>query len=202
MNFVKMVFNEKTKIVNMENTENEQRFAHAALAVFKRFGARKATMEEIAAEAGVSKPTLYATFRNKDAALAGAIRFSQGALLDKVREDWKSTPALGPKLDIFFEKLVIRGFDMLHGAPDASAFENAVGDASSAAIVETREAEILALAEAMKDSAGLARNGLNPESFARFTVNAAMNEKRQASQREDLIGFLETLKKCVLIVAG
>ncbi len=202
MNTVKLSFNEYTDFVNMEMSETEQKFARAALAVFKRYGVRKATMEEIAAEAGVSKPTLYATFRNKDAALGGAIQLSQGAVLQEVRELWDTADDLGPKLDIFFERLVVAGFDMLHAAPDAAAFETSVGEASAAAIAQTREAEAQLLSDAMSSCAGLAKHGLSPDTFARFTVNAAMNAKRQATSREELIEFLETLKKSVLIVAG
>lgn len=202
MDIVKLSFNEYTEFVNMEMSETEQKFARAALAVFKRYGPRKATMEEIAAEAGVSKPTLYATFRNKDAALGAAIRLSQGAVLQEVREHWETADNLGSKLEIFFEKMVIAAFDMLHAAPDAAAFETAVGEASAAAIAQTREAEAQLLSDAMSSCAGLAKHGLSPDTFARFTVNAAMNAKRQATRREDLIDFLETLKKSVLIVAG
>ena len=67
-------------------TESEQNFARAALEVFKRYGVRKATMEEIAQEAGVSKPTLYATFKNKDAALGASILLAKGAALKDAGE--------------------------------------------------------------------------------------------------------------------
>ena len=42
-------------------------------------------MEEIAAEAVVSKPTLYEAFGNKDAALAAAIRLANGTATADLR---------------------------------------------------------------------------------------------------------------------
>lgn len=197
--FVNPPLNEITIIVNMEMTKSEQKFAMAALAMFQRFGVRKATMEEIAAEAGVSKPTLYATFRNKDAALAGSIRLAKGAAVTAVRDAWKGADDLGQKLDLFFDRLVVAGFDMLHSAPDANAFDTAIGEASKAAIRDTRAAEKALVTEALMDRPLI---GTTPEAYADFIVTAAMQAKRQSESREDLLAFLAELKRSVLVVAG
>lgn len=183
----------------MEIPEVEKKFAVAALAVFKRFGVRKATMEEIAAEARVSKPTLYATFRNKDAALGGAIRFAKDAALKEVTDAWADTQ-LSECLDIFMDRLVLRGFDMLHGSPDAEAFDNAVGDFSLSAIKTTRNAEVEAMATVFRGTEKLEAIGIDAESFAEFVVNSAMNAKRLAQTRSELEKYLETLKKVVLAI--
>lgn len=194
----KHVFNESTKIVNMETTSAEKKFASAALAVFARYGVRKATMEEIAAEAGVSKPTLYATFKNKDATLGGAIRHAKTAALQDVRSQWASLETLPEKLDTFLNRLVLAGFDMLHNAPDAAAFDTAVGDASQEAIKDTRAAEIEALRALFARSNHLDRHGLDPQQFAHFFVDSAMNAKRLAETRDQLEQHLETLKATTL----
>ncbi len=178
----------------MEMPETEQKFARAALAVFQRFGVRKTTMEEIAAEAGVSKPTLYATFRNKDAALGGAIRLAKSAAIKSVTDEWASTPALPNRLEVFFEKLVLAGFDMLHQSPDAQAFETALGEASQSAIDAMRNAEIEAVGQAFEGAPGLEALKLRPKDFAQFVVTSAMNAKRLSQSREELEHYLAVLK--------
>ena len=178
----------------MKMTENEEKFSVAALAVFKRYGARKATMADIAAEAGVSKPTLYATFKNKDAALGGAIRIAKGAALRAVLNEWEDKTSLSERLDTFFERLVLAGFDMLHASPDAAAFENALGDASLAAIDATRSAEIEAMATVLEGSERLKLLGTDARSFADFIVTSAMNAKRMAKTRVELEQYLGHLK--------
>ncbi|MEL7179508.1 MAG: helix-turn-helix domain-containing protein [Pseudomonadota bacterium] len=193
MKFVKSLFNESTKIVNMEMNGPEKKFAVAALAVFKRFGVRKATMEEIAAEAGVSKPTLYATFRNKDAALGGAIRYAKGEALRALTVDWAGM-SLPDKLDMFKDRLVLAGFDMLHAAPDPAAFENAVGEHSQAAIDDTRAAEVAAVAELFASARDLKGLGTDAHGLAEFIVSSAMNAKRQAQNRDELESYLKVLK--------
>lgn len=175
-------------------TESEQKYARAALAVFQRFGVRKTTMEEIAAEAGVSKPTLYATFRNKDAALGGAIRLAKSAAIKSVTDEWATTPTLPGKLDVFFERLVLAGFDMLHQSPDAQAFETALGDASQSAINAMRAAEIAAVASVVAGAKDLKKMGLQPEEYAQFFVTSAMNAKRLSQSREELERYLAVLK--------
>lgn len=177
----------------MEMNGTEQKFAVAALAVFKRFGVRKATMEEIAAEAGVSKPTLYATFRNKDAALGGAIRYAKGEALGALTADWAGK-SLPDKLDMFLERIVLAGFDILHDAPDPEAFENAVGEHSQAAIEDTRAAEVSAVAELFASAKDLKSLGADAHGLADFIVSSAMNAKRQAQSRGELESYLKVLK--------
>ncbi len=184
----------------MEMRETEKKFAVAALAVFKRFGVRKATMEEIAAEAGVSKPTLYATFRNKDAALGGAIRYAKGEALRALTADWAGK-SLPEKLDMFLDRLVLAGFDMLHDAPDPETFEKAVGEHSQAAIDDTRQAEVSAVERVLAEKKGLISYTIDASSFAEFVVSSAMNAKRQAQNRGELESYLKVLKTLVLRAA-
>ena len=56
-------------------------------------------MEEIAAEAVVSKSTLYEAFGNKDAALAAAIRLANGTAIADLRSAWDEQTGLGNILD-------------------------------------------------------------------------------------------------------
>ena len=198
MIYVNVKFNENTKNVKMEMNETERKFATAAMAVFNRYGPRKATMEEIAAEAGVSKPTLYATFRNKDAALAAVIRLTKGAAVEAVRGAWIGIDDLGDKLDRFFDLLVVAVYDMLHSAPDASAFHSATGEASEEAIRETTAWETALIKDALL-SCNL--KGTTPDRYASFIVTTTTQAKLLSPSREELVRFLSELKLSVLAVA-
>src|ERR1700722_14853993 len=52
----------------------EERILSAALPVFGRYGFRKASMDEIARSADISRQGLYLNFANKDALFQAAIR--------------------------------------------------------------------------------------------------------------------------------
>lgn len=51
----------------------ELKITDAALRLFRRHGYRKVTMMDIAAEAGMSRPSLYASFSNKEAIFAALV---------------------------------------------------------------------------------------------------------------------------------
>lgn len=52
-------------------TERKFQIKRAGLAVFARYGLRRASMQDVAREAGLSRPALYQYFRNKDDLIAG-----------------------------------------------------------------------------------------------------------------------------------
>lgn len=47
-------------------TDRKTQIKRAGLAVFARYGLRRTSMEDVAVEAGLSRPALYQYFRNKD----------------------------------------------------------------------------------------------------------------------------------------
>ena len=85
----------------------------AALGVFARYGKRKTTMGDIAAEAGVSRQTLYGRFDNKDGVLRAVIHYVSDQVLARIVSEWASTENLGDKLWIYFEHAVIGMLSML-----------------------------------------------------------------------------------------
>src|SRR4030042_2050538 len=53
-------------VTEEEKRERRDKILEAARCRFRRFGYSKTTMEEIAADAGISKGTIYIYFRNKE----------------------------------------------------------------------------------------------------------------------------------------
>lgn len=58
----------------------------AAESTFRRYGVLKSTMDDIAREAGVSRPTLYRYFRDRDALVTALIEVRSRRLFDETRE--------------------------------------------------------------------------------------------------------------------
>ncbi len=183
-------------------SENRKKFTEAALRVFALYGVRKATMEEIAKAAEVSKPTLYAVFKSKDEALAATIMMVKSNVLGEINALWKDADTLEEKLDLLFEKLVVAGFDMLHNSPDPDAFDDSIGKFSQQAIEKTRGLETELLAGELANYSSIKNMGTTPQSYAAFCINAAMQAKRQFKSRNDLLSFLEELKYSILSVCN
>src|ERR1700724_161546 len=58
---------------NREKTESKDRILEKATDLFMRYGIRSITMDEIAAQLGISKKTIYQFFTDKDAMVEAVV---------------------------------------------------------------------------------------------------------------------------------
>ena len=90
----------------LPRAEREQQALAAARARFAEHGYAAVTMDEVAADMGVTKPLLYTYFGNKDglflACLAPAADALEAAVLDAVRAADGPADALAPGVHAFF----------------------------------------------------------------------------------------------------
>lgn len=94
--------------IRLDGDPRRDQILQAALAVFARYGFKRATMEDVASEAGISRPALYQSYENK-AAIFAALAVALGqASCDAAEASW---PAELP----FHEGLAASGL-ALHGA--------------------------------------------------------------------------------------
>ena len=93
---------------------------NAALAVFLEKGGTKATFGDIAKAAGISRPTLYASFDDKDALLVAVIAFASSAQIDAAQEALMKASSLDQKLAIFNEIMVMAPFRLIQQSNDVA----------------------------------------------------------------------------------
>ena len=96
-----------------------ERVLAAATEVFLRYGFARATMGDIAAGAGVSRPALYLLFPNKEELFAAALKRLNDAELATIREGAPRLPTLRERLLLACEVWGAHGFDLLQAHPDA-----------------------------------------------------------------------------------
>ena len=89
---------------------DDDRVLDAALEVFLKYGYRRATMADIARCAGVSRPTLYVRYPNKQAAFRGVVVRGTAELLREVEAVLESAQPLPEKLQGVFEIWTVRPF--------------------------------------------------------------------------------------------
>lgn len=68
----------------MAKKNSEEAIVEAACALFARFGFKRAPVDQIAKQAGVSKATLYSYFPSKEALFERVIQHEADAMLDEV----------------------------------------------------------------------------------------------------------------------
>lgn len=183
-------------------SDAEVRMSAAALAVFAKYGVRKATMAEIAAEAGVSKPTLYAVFSSKDHALGGAILLAKGEAIARAQQECAEISSLPDKIEHFFQRVAIDLYDLVANAPDAEALEEALGEASEQAIELVEQWTAEALADMLAPfNTSLQSRGLEAQDLANFAISSANNLKRHATDRSQLVDYLAILRALIVAAA-
>lgn len=183
-------------------SETEKKFIDAAVRIFLRYGVRKSTMSDIASEAGVSRPTLYASYRSKDEILVAAIRDMTEAALQQSTDAWQASDDLGEKLDAYFEAAIVPAFEMLQTAVDADDLISGHNAAGKAAILEAQMAKRKALIDVLKPhKVKIEKSGQTVSQFANFIVVTSAGFKFSAQNKDDLLDLLASLKTSVLAIA-
>jgi AcrR family transcriptional regulator len=86
----------------------ERKITDAALRLYHRHGYRKVTMMDIAAEAGMSRPSLYASFANKEAIFAALVSRHAGEHEVEAARETARVEGLRERLEILFEIWILR----------------------------------------------------------------------------------------------
>lgn len=183
--------------------ETEEKIVGAAIRCFVRFGARKTAMADIAAEAGVSRQTLYDLFGGKDDLIRASIRVITDRNLAAVRGRLDACETLSEKLDAYFAETVIKSFELLQTAGDAEDLVSGHNAAGRDEIARSHQRhEVLVRELLMPHEKALGENGLTIAQQAHLFVTTVMALKYGASSRDDLDQLLAALLSNMLAVAG
>ena len=186
--------------ISLDADPRRDRILQAALAVFARYGFKRASMEDVAEEAGISRPALYQSYENK-AAIFAALALALG------RASCEAAEAAWPIHLPFAEGLAAAGLALhglswqaLHGSPHGGELLTTdsvlVGDVVAAvdsrmqALVQARLMPIVG-ASAPADQIGLQ---------AKAITAALHGLKARAGSFEELVALTTQLAQ--LIGAG
>lgn len=181
--------------------DRRQAILRAALAVFMRYGYRRATMDDIAREVGISRPLLYLSFAGKEELLRAVIQVGLDDMLREIRAGMAAHDSLAAQLRHVFEIWSVRPFEVVARAPAAS--ELVSGSYDFASDVFDKGAAQLAnvVAEAIRVS--VARpEALEPsaDGVARIMIAAARGFKSVAKDAQEFRGLVSDLVR--MVVAG
>lgn len=93
--------------------------ARAATDVFIRYGYARTTMGDLAAAAGIARPTLYLSFPHKKDVFGAVIGLLVTQHLDRIRTALPDLPDLGTRLRHACLSWGLAGFDLVRTNPDA-----------------------------------------------------------------------------------
>ncbi len=183
--------------------EREENIIEAAIRLFMRYGVKRTSMNDIAAEAGIARQTLYNAFSNKDAVLQATIRLLADRAMVGIEAGLQKTDNLGDQLDVVFKHIAIDPFDLLDASPnseDIVAGFNASSQSELAAAAARNKAVISRIMKPFESE--IEKNGLTLDQFADFLERSASAAKYNAGSRKHLLSLLAVLKVAALKVAA
>lgn len=181
----------------------EQHILDAATQVFLRYGVKRASMGDIAAEAGVARQTLYNSYANKDDILRGSIRAYGAAAIAAIEAGLPKLDNLGDQVDLVLEEMSLKPFIFLHSSPNAQDLI----DGYNAAGRDEMEANYLAFQGVLTKifapyTPALSDRGLSPEMLAECLRRAAAAFKNQARDEAHLRELMQGLRIMAVEAAG
>ena len=123
---------------------------NAAAKVFYQQGATKAKFGDIAKEAGISRPTLYAAFEDKNAIMIATIHHVSEQLLETIRSQIADKVKAEDRLLLFANIAIIEPYKLIQQSEDAADILSGHNDDGRKAIRETLEQRALFLYEILK----------------------------------------------------
>ncbi len=102
---------------NQTDAAKRARLLEAARTVFARYGFKRASMADIAAEAGVSRPALYLWFRSKQDVLKSLAEQLRDLALAGAESGWKDDACLAANLEAMVLGRDLDFFRLLHASP-------------------------------------------------------------------------------------
>ena len=187
----------------------EERILAAALPVFGRYGFRKASMDEIARSADISRQGLYLRFASKDALFRAAVRHELDTALGEVSRCLDEE-------GVGLERRVVAALDAWLGryvgsmlAPEiGSLFQNPamrLGDVVNPASGSFDDRLAAAIAAAMSEN-DVKRLGVTPEEIAAALLTVAQGARylsnALAESREEFVGRLTAAVHVLLAGLG
>ena len=191
-------------IVNMSFMKNRDvKIIESALQVFMRYGIRRTTMNDIAAEAGLVRQTLYTAYSSKNEVLRATIKYFSDKYWAAIEEEWKSSETLGEMLDIYFKHAIVSSFTVINASPGAGDMVDGYNDAGKAEIRKIQANKKRALAGILAPFGnGITEAGLSIDQLADFVQNASIGVRNNAHDARHLKSLLAALKATVLSVTG
>ncbi|WP_305988027.1 TetR/AcrR family transcriptional regulator [Roseibium sp. MMSF_3544] len=184
-------------------TTKNEKILEAAMRVFSRYGIKRATMNDVAEEAGLVRQTLYTVFPSKDALLRAVVGHWGEAIIAKTREGWQSAQTLDDKIEVFFEQTIREPYRIIRAAPDADDVIKGATTGTEAEVKILNRKKAALVAEVLGPYANtLERQGQSVENYAEFVQNAALGVKHSAKDEEQLDRQLSALKASVLAVVN
>jgi AcrR family transcriptional regulator len=156
--------------------DKRQRIIAAATGLFTRYGFKRTSVDLLAAEASVAKPTIYAYFEDKDGIFRAVVETVCESLLSSAEAEASRTEApVEERLAAMLSAKFTRYWELVHTSPHAQELTDSQGRLGADIIQRADRAYARLLTSVIDDATELApaRVGLTPQGAAQLLLRAA-----------------------------
>ncbi|WP_107497192.1 TetR/AcrR family transcriptional regulator [Thalassobius sp. I31.1] len=172
----------------------DQNIVEIAFRRFAHYGVKKTTISEIAADAKVSRQTLYNAFDSKEELMAGAMFHYARKSADAVLAECDGITDIARRLEIAFQNIALIPFEAMGQIPHAEEIMQLVDQISP----EKKAGLANIYAEGVWNAispanANIRAAGLDPDDFSHFIRSSFAQMKKEANDADDLRARFKTL---------
>ncbi|MGC6496569.1 MAG: TetR/AcrR family transcriptional regulator [Candidatus Puniceispirillaceae bacterium] len=178
--------------------EKRLQILDAAARVFYERGVRKASFGDIAKAAGISRPTLYAAFEDKNAIMLAAIYHVSEKLLQTIKDQLANKLTAQERLWLFTTVCIIEPYRFIQQSEDAADILSGHNKAGKKAIRHTLEQRAVFLKDILMPFAGETVSGTALMEYTRTFVLSSSGLKNTAADEDELRQNLEILEAWLL----
>jgi AcrR family transcriptional regulator len=171
-----------------------QEIVDAAFEVFMRYGYRRATMQDIATRVGLSRPTLYLTFPNKEAILRAVVEVGLERIHADIAAGLPAQQSLTEQLLHIFEIWSVQPFEQVSTSPAADELMTDLFDVVRD-LFDYSSQRLDALLTRLLSAAVADADALDPPAHtrARVLIAAALGFKALARDADDMRRLIRDL---------
>lgn len=176
-----------------------EQILEAAIRTISRYGVKRTSVADIADEAGVARQTVYNSFSDKDAILRETVVYIYDATFDAIKNEMKNATDFAERLDIFFDHLAVRKYEMTFASPEADDIISGFKEIAKAEIEQGHDVSRALIEKTLRPYAKTIRaSGLSVRDLAEFVERSLANAKSIARDKKHLLKLLTSLKVLVL----
>ena len=180
-------------------TDTKEIIIKAAEAIARRYSFQKATVGDIAKEAGLSRQTIYSVVGSKENVIAELICYSEMRRLRSIKQRLVGCKSLSEQLDVYLDERVALPFARIHLEPNIFEIWANPEINGHPAIEKMEQADFQFLSEFFLPYADkLGEGGQSPAQFAKFVIFICASLKVSPITHEMLDAYLPTFKSTIL----
>ena len=171
---------------------------NAAAKVFYQQGASRTKFGDIAKEAGISRPTLYKVFKDKNTIMVATIHHVSNQILEQIKGQLANNFTAVDRLTLFTDLAIIEPYKLIQQSEDAADILSGHNDDGRSAIKKTLEQRSLFLYEILKPFAQNNHTEVALIGYCKTFVLSSSGLKSTVSNIDELQNCLQTLCRWLL----